>query len=122
VWPQLVAFALGIWLTASPDVLGYDDQARRNAQIFGPLAATFALVAVFEVTRPVRWLNLPLGLWLVFAPWLLVYRPTETVNTTAVGIGLMTLACVRGRVTEPLGGGWRVLWRVHDTPTAARNP
>lgn len=121
MWPQLAAFALGVWLAASPGLLGYEDSARRNAHIFGPLAATFALIAVFEVTRPVRWLNLPLGLWLMFAPWFLGYRPPETVNTTAVALSLMVLAGLRGQVGESFGGGWRALWKPSAVSTAGRS-
>jgi hypothetical protein len=117
VWPQLCAFALGIWLTAAPGVLGYGGAPAANDHVTGPLAAMFGLVAAFEVTRPVRWVNLLLGLWLVGSVWVLGYRPTELVNATAVGIGLAALACVRGRRGESFGGGWRVLWDSTATRT-----
>lgn len=116
MWPQLAAFILGVWLTAAPDALGYGGAPAANDHVVGPLAAMFALIAVFEVTRPLRWLNLPLGLWLVFAPWVLVHGTAELVNVTAVGIGLAGLASVRGRTGESFGGGWRVLWNPAAAP------
>jgi hypothetical protein len=116
VWVQLVGFAVGVWLTASPDVLGSTGPARVTANVLGPLAAMFALIATFEVTRPVRWLNLLVGVWLVFAPWGYGYPPAEVVNSTAAGLALAATALVRGRRTESFGGGWRVLW----DPGAAR--
>jgi hypothetical protein len=50
--------------------------------------------------------NLPLGAWLLAAPWVLGYpgRP-ETINSVLVGVGLAGLACVRGAVTKRMGGG-----------------
>jgi hypothetical protein len=120
VWPQLAAFALGIWLTAAPGVLGYGGTPAANDHVVGPLAAMFGLVAVFEVTRPVRWVNLLLGLWLVFSPWVLGYAPPELVNATAVGIGLAVLACVRGRRGESFGGGWKALWNPTTVEPATR--
>lgn len=109
MWPQIAAFVCGVWLTASPDILGFEDPARMIAHVVGPLAATVALIAVFEVTRPFRWLNVPLGAFLTAAPWVLGYPPAEAVNTATIGVGLVVLACVRGRLTETFGGGWRAL-------------
>ena len=54
MWAQLVAFAAGVWLTAAAQVLGYGGPARPNDHIVGPLAATVALTAAFQVTRGVR--------------------------------------------------------------------
>jgi hypothetical protein len=110
VWAQLAAFVVGVWLTAAPGVLEFGGPAAANAHVVGPLAAMFALIAAFEVTRPVRWLNLPLGGWLVIAPWVLGYGWAELANGTAAGLALAGLACLRGKVEESFGGGWRVLW------------
>lgn len=112
MYAQLAAFLLGCWLTAAPETLGYPHPARGNDHIAGPVAATAALTAAFQVTRAVRWVNLPVGLWLLLAPWVLGYAAwPERLNSLAVGAGLAGLACVRGPVTERLGGGWAVLWR-----------
>jgi len=110
MWAQIVAFALGVWLTTAPGVLGYGGAARPNDYIFGPLAATAALIAVSQVTRPVRWLNLPFGVWLVLAPWLLGYGRTELINSSLIGLALAGLACVPGARDASFGGGWRALW------------
>lgn len=112
MYAQFAAFLLGSWLTAAPGVLGFGDPARANFHVVGPLAAMFALTAVFQVTRPVRWVNLPLGTWLVAAPWVLGYAGwPETVWSAAVGLGVAGLATVRGAVTDQFGGGWPALGR-----------
>jgi hypothetical protein len=112
MYAQFAAFLLGVWLTAAPGVLGLGDPARANFHVVGPLVAMFALTATFQVTRPVRWVNLPLGAWLVVAPWILGYAGwPETAWSVAAGLGVAGLALVRGAVTERLGGGWPALWR-----------
>ncbi len=110
MWAQLVAFAVGVWLTAAPGTLGYANPARANDHVVGPLAATAALIAVFQVTRGVRWVNLPLGAWLVVAPLVLGYGRTEFVHSALAGLALAGLSLVPGARDEAFGGGWRALW------------
>ena len=110
MWAQLAGVVVAVWLTASPAALGSGMRAAASAHVAGPLAAMFALVAAFEVTRPVRWLNLPLGVWLLAVPWVEAFRPTDLVNSTAAGLALAGLACVRGRRVERIGGGWSAVW------------
>ena len=116
MWVQLAAFAVGVWLTASSGILGTTGPARDVAHVVGPLAAMFALIGVFEVTRSLRWLNLVTGAWLVIAPWLLGYATGDAAHSVAVGLALGGLACAPGRREESLGGGWRALW---DPPRQA---
>lgn len=100
---------LGIWLMAAPAVLGYGGAAETNDRIVGPLAASFAIIAVGEATRDVRRVNLVLAAWLLVAPWVLGYPSDATVNATLAAILLGALSFVRGRVRERFGRGWRVL-------------
>lgn len=111
MWAQVINAALGIWLVVAPAVLGYGAPARTNDRIFGPVIATFAVIACWEATRPVgRW-NVPLGVWLLLAPWVLDYSVTAAiVNSLAVGALVTGLGFVRGTVTGRYGGGWSVLW------------
>ena len=96
---------------AAPAILDYGDPARRNDYIVGPVAASLAVVAIWEVTRPVRWANAGLGLWLVAAPWLLGYDPVAAVNSTATGLLLTALSLVRGQIEQRFGGGWTAVMK-----------
>jgi hypothetical protein len=111
MWPHLIAFALGIWLTAAPYALGLVGPVAANYHVVGPLVATAGLVAVFEATRGVRWVNLPLGVWLAVSPVVLDFTARSILHGGAVGLAVAALACVEGRRSERFGGGWATLWR-----------
>src|SRR5688572_10407100 len=102
---------LGVWLMAASQLLGYSGPARMNDHIVGPLIATFGCIAIWEVTRELRWLNLILGLWLLLAPWALGYAWGPLLNSTVVGALLSVLALVPGGSRAHYGGGWSALWR-----------
>ncbi len=115
---QLVAFLVGVGVTAAPGVFGYGLPARGVDHVVGPLAATVGMTAAFGATRSLRWLNVPLGAWLVVAPWVLGYGRTEAVVSTVAGLLLAGLAYVGGRA-HSLGGGWQVLWNPTADPVPA---
>jgi uncharacterized membrane protein len=100
-WTLLVSAALGVWLMAAPTVLGTSGRAADSHHIAGALVVTWAVIAFGEVARPARLLNVPLGLWIAAAPWLLtgandVSRWTDLM----VGALLIALSLHRGRIDE----------------------
>lgn len=116
MWARLANTAVGIWLMAAPAVLGYSGPAAINDRIVGPLAATFAIVAIWEVTRSLRWSNLALGPWLLAAPWLLGGYPAAAMISSLVAGALLALfSLVRGRIRQEYGGGWAAVWRSDDS-------
>ena len=111
VWTQLLVVAAGLWITASPDLMGYEGPERLNDQIVGPLIVSAAIIAVAETTRTVRWLNVVLGCWLVMAPVVLQYEPLHIgVRSSLLGILVAGLSWLAGPRTHELGGGWKRLW------------
>jgi hypothetical protein len=96
---------------AAPSVLGYGGAARVSDLIAGPLAVSAAVIAMSQVTRPIRWAALPLGAWVVIAPWLLDAPAKARVSGLLAGVLLIGVALVRGQVHERFGGGWAALWR-----------
>jgi hypothetical protein len=111
MWARIAVTLLGVWLMAAPAILGYGTPASTVDRILGPLAASLAVVAMAEATRPVRHANLLLGLLLVVAPWVLGYPGTAALNSVAVGLAIGVLSRVRGSVKERFGGGWSAVWR-----------
>ncbi|HEV2147993.1 MAG TPA: SPW repeat protein [Longimicrobiaceae bacterium] len=122
MWARLGSTALGIWLMAAPAVLGYSGAAETSDRIAGPVIATFAIVAISEVTRPLRRVNTVAGVWLLLAPWLLGFPAAAAWNSVAVGVLVIGLSLVRGTVESRFGGGWRVLWTGYGERVGAGSP
>jgi hypothetical protein len=109
-WAQVLSLSLGLWLMAAPAVLGYGPPAADVHRILGPIAAAFALMAIWGHMRPLRWMNLLFGGLLVVLPFVFGFATVATVNSVVIGLALGGLGFVRGRVTERFGGGWSSIW------------
>jgi hypothetical protein len=110
---RIINLLLGVWLSASPAVLGYADPARTHDWVIGPVIASIACVAIWQVTRPLRWANLLLGIWLLAAPWVLGYDGSTAagLNSMICGVAIALCSLHKGRLTHQYGGGWTELWR-----------
>jgi hypothetical protein len=114
---------LGVWLMASPAVLGFDGAARVDALAVGPLLAAAGIISLSAITRGIRWLAVPLGAWLVLAPAWMPHTAASAVNSVVVGALAAGLAFLPVRNDERFGGGWRALWTSSDARDAgARAP
>lgn len=112
MWAQIINALLGVWLMVSPAFFNYHGSGRTNDLIVGPIAATFGIIAIWEVTRPVGKANILLGLWLVVAPWVLGYGSViALINHFIVGVAMIALAMTRVQIPGKFGGGWSSLWR-----------
>jgi hypothetical protein len=112
MWAQIVNAILGLWLMASPELLGFDNPVADNDHIVGPLISSFAIIAIWEATRVVRLYNVPLAIWLLIGPWLLGYEETgASLNDMLVGLFVLILSFVKGKISQRFGGGWSAIWR-----------
>jgi hypothetical protein len=103
-WNLLLSAALGIWLMAAPALLGSHGGAAASDHLVGPLVVTFAVIAWGEISRPVRYLNILLALWIIGAPWLLGGATAGAQwNALLVGVALIGLSLPRGSVREQYG-------------------
>lgn len=100
----LASAAVGVWLMSAPAVLGTSGAAADSDHVVGALVACVAVVALAEVGRAVRLLDVPLGAWLVIAP-LLVAGGSAAWSATSVAAGalIIALALPRGTVRERYG-------------------
>jgi hypothetical protein len=108
VWNQVVIILIGLWVMASPDMMGYSGPERTNHHIVGPLVVSFGMIALSQTTRSARWVNVVLGLWLIVAPFALSYSPLKS---SLVGTVVFGLSLIEGSRREQLGGGWTRLWK-----------
>ena len=118
MWAQAANVLIGLWLMAAPAVLHYGGAAADNDRIAGPVAASFAAVAMSEVARPVRRLNVLVGAWLLLAAWALDGPRTAIANDVITGAVVVGLSCLRGKVQGEYGGGWSALWSRNDARAA----
>lgn len=109
-WNLWVCAALGIWLMAAPAILGTTGAAADSSHLAGALVVTWAVMAFGEIVRPVRLLNILMGLWLVVAPWILTGETTVSHwNDVMVGVALILLSLRRGHIEQRFGAWNRYL-------------
>jgi hypothetical protein len=95
---------LAVWLMASPAVLGLRGPAATNAYVVSACAVTIAVLALAEVSRSVRLLNVLFGAWLAIAPWMLEgATPASRLSDGATGIAWILLSLPRGALLHRYG-------------------
>lgn len=104
-WTLLLSALAGAWVMVAPAVLGSEGWAANSNHLTGAIIVTLAAVALADVTRAARLLNVPLGLWVIATPWLLAGAagPAAWSNALA-GLAIVVLSLPRGRVRERYGG------------------
>jgi hypothetical protein len=109
-WTLILSAAVGVWLMAAPAVLGVGGAASDSNYLGGALVLTWAVIAFGEIARPIRLLNIPMGIWIAISPWVLSgSTATSQWHDVAVGILLVALSIRRGRVEERFGAWNRFL-------------
>lgn len=121
MWARAINIALGIWLMAAGSILGYGGLAHTNDVIVGAIVSSMAVIALWEVTRQLRWVNVLLGAWLVIAGWVLGFETVAAINGSIIGAFVVALALVRGKLKEQFGGGWSALWTSDKGEKGGRN-
>jgi len=91
-WQDWTNGILGLWMFASPWILGFaagNGPAARSAWILGLAIILFAGIAVYMYKTWEEALNIILGLCLVASPWALKYTDQVRPMTNSVVIGLL---------------------------------
>lgn len=105
-WSLWLSTALGVWLLFAPHVFGVDIQAAAadSEHIAGALIIVVAVVALAEVARPLRLLNIPVGIWLMASPWFLDggSRASHTASALA-GLAALLLSLPLGKLRDHYG-------------------
>jgi len=88
-------------------VFGTSGAVAGNDHLAGALIVTVTVCAMAEVARPLRFLNVPFGLWLIAAPWILAGAPIgEYWNDPIAGLLVLALSLRRGRRSAEHYGSW----------------
>lgn len=114
---QAVAALLGVALMAAPRLLGYEGTTAATTHwILGPTIASVGLIALFAVTRGLRWLNLIPAVWLLVAPWIAGYPGVARAVSALAGAALLGFAPLGSPEPGRYGGGWRALLHPEHLP------
>lgn len=102
-WNLSLSAFLGIWIMFSPFVLGYENPVAGSDHLAGALVVTFSVIAMGEIVRAVRFVNIALGLWIMLAPFLLGGYGVIIVNGLAGGLLLILLSLRKGKILNSYG-------------------
>lgn len=105
-WTLLLSIAIGVWLTFTRVSFDSFGAMADSDHMVGLLVLTFTIIALAEVGRATRFINIPFGLWLIAAPWLLdgIASPLATWNGVICGALLIALAIPRGKIKDSYAG------------------
>ena len=103
-WNLLLSIALGIWLMFAPSVLRSDGAAAHSDHLVGALIVTAAVIALADVGRATRFINILFAVWVIAAPWILAGATSGSKWSDAViGVLVIVLSLPRGPVLERYG-------------------
>ncbi len=108
-WTLMLSTALGIALMCTRLLFGTAGLAAHNDHVVGALVMTFSIIAWGDVARPLRFINIGFGAWLVVAPSLLDGYPSAGAAAAMLaGLALIGLAFPPGRIATRMGAWDRV--------------
>jgi hypothetical protein len=95
-WQDGINVILGLWLIASPGMLGYmsETTAAWNAWIVGVVVMVAALAALVAFQKWEEWVSMALAAWLIASPWILGFSGLQAAvwNQLIVGVLIGGLA------------------------------
>ena len=103
-WNLIVTVALGLWLMAAPSALGSIGMAAHSDHVIGALIVTVVMIALADVGRAARFVNVLLATVVIMAAWV---ENGATVsdrwNHLIMGMVVIRLAVRRGPRREHYG-------------------
>ena len=103
-WNLLISAGLGLWLMAAPSVFDSTSDAADSDHLVGALVVTIAIVALADVARSLRFINVLFGAWFIVTALFLDGTTTGTIISDLIaGVALIGLSLPRGRVEERYG-------------------
>lgn len=106
-WTLVGCTLIGVYLLCTRLLFGVEPPLYFSDHTAGCVAIVIAVTAWAEVARPVRLLNVPLGLWFAASPFLLDGGGTVAVIANLVaGLALAGLSLPRGTRSREHYGGW----------------
>lgn len=106
-WTLVVSAMLGAFLMFTRVFFGTVPPMADSDHLVGALIVTFAVIAMAEVGRPLRFVNVAFGLWLMIAPWLLDGAGAfASWIGLLIGLAVVLLSLPRGKRSGEHYGSW----------------
>ena len=102
-WNLALAALIGLSLLFTRIALGVDGNMAHAHHVIGALVLTVVSIAAAEVARPVRYLNVVLGVALMAVPFIFGANMVVTIVSIAMGAGLALLSMRRSPIRERYG-------------------
>lgn len=109
-WSLGLSMLIGVWLMLTPFVLGIEGGMASVNHMVGALVLTVTVTAVATVARAVRFLNVLLGVLLIFAPFFFDIGLISLVSSIVTGLALVALAIPRGPIETSYGSWDRLIF------------
>jgi hypothetical protein len=108
-WNLALSGLVGLFLLFTRITVGAEGGLANADHLIGSLVLTVTSLAAAEVARPLRFLNIPLGLALFATPFVFGASTTATVVSIACGVALVGLSLRRGVIRERYGAWSRLI-------------
>ncbi|HYD79582.1 MAG TPA: NAD-dependent epimerase/dehydratase family protein [Paucimonas sp.] len=109
-WTLAASVMIGVALMCTRLIFGTTGAAAANDHVVGSLVITFSIMAMGEVARPLRFVNILFGAWLVAAPWAVGgYPGVAAAASVAAGALLIWLALPLGPLRSHYGAWDRIM-------------
>ncbi len=108
-WNLVISVILGIWLMGAPGVFQTSGAVANSDQVLGALVVTVAVIALAEVARAARFINIVLALFVIVLPWLIGGGTLASgLNDLIVGTLIIGLSIPPGKIKNTYGN-WNSL-------------
>lgn len=115
IW-QWIAFVVAVGVMAAPDTLGLSESVADAFHVLGPIAASIAGMAAYDVLRSLRRAHLLVGPAIALAPILLGAEGAAIAVGVIAGLALALLGLPGPPPRAKFGGGWKMVFDVHSGP------
>jgi hypothetical protein len=105
-WNLLASAAVGIWLMFAPSLFGSTGTAAHSDHLLGALIVTFAVMALADVGRLLRFANVIFAVGILAAPWVLNGATGGSTWNDVVAGGIVILLSIRRGPVGERYGNW----------------
>ncbi|HKJ79784.1 MAG TPA: vitamin K epoxide reductase family protein, partial [Prolixibacteraceae bacterium] len=104
-WNLFVAIGIGLWFMFSPSVLGYTGKLADSNHLVGAIIIAMSIIAMSEVVRSLRFVNILLAAWLIASIWIFGYTGSAVLWSQLIaGIVLIAVSFRKGVINDTHGG------------------